>query len=162
MLADCERLRTLQRLTLSQLVQAAFAGLLVLLSIHTEVVLRFAASRVGVEESAVATVEDIDLRVVKCWIAMRVFLAILRAHELSPECVSVEDMEMSRQCAYISGARCAEYSQWRMSRVLLLVGAEKRRSANCSLSQKFKAPSMCPPLYSYSKRQSMMAFSSYK
>ena len=111
MLADCESLRALERFALSQLVQAAFAGLLVLLSIHTEIILRFAASRVGVEKSAVTTVEDVDLRVVQLRVAMRILLAILRAHELGPIFVSGGDIEVSKWCAYMRGARCAEYSQ---------------------------------------------------
>jgi hypothetical protein len=62
---------------LSKLVQAAFAGLLVLLGVHAEVVLRKAASRVRVIERAVATIKNIDLRVVQFRVAMRVLFAIL-------------------------------------------------------------------------------------
>ena len=38
-------------------------------------------------ERAVATIKDIDLRVVQCRVAMRVLFAILGAHELSPRLV---------------------------------------------------------------------------
>lgn len=61
-----------------------------------------------------------------------------------------------QRLTYIRGARCAEYSQCRMSKVLALPGVSNSRSASFSLSQKLSAPSMCPPLYSYSNRQSMI------
>ena len=44
--------------------------------------------------------------------------------------------------SYMSGARWAEYSQCKISRVLALEGASKSRSASFSLSQKLSAPSM--------------------
>lgn len=62
---------------LSKLVQPAFAGLLVLLSIHPKIVLREAASRVGMVELAVTTIKDVDLRVMQGRVAMRILLAIL-------------------------------------------------------------------------------------
>ena len=74
---------------LSELVQTAFAGLLVLLRVHPKIVLRKASSRVGVVERAVTTVKDVDLRVVQSRVAMRVLFAILRTHKLGPGCTLV-------------------------------------------------------------------------
>lgn len=69
---------------MSKLVQAAFAGLLVLLSVHPKIVLRETSSRVVVVERAVAAVKNVDLRVVQFRVAMCILLAVLRTYELSP------------------------------------------------------------------------------
>lgn len=87
MLANRECVGTVELRALSELVQAAFTGLLVLLSVHPKIVLGKASSRVRVVEGAVATIEDVDLRVVQCRIAVRILLAILGAHKLGPDIV---------------------------------------------------------------------------
>lgn len=76
-LAYRECVRTVELGALSKLVQAAFAGLLVLLGVHAEIVLRKASSRVRVIERAVAAIKNIDFRVVQCRVAMRILFAIL-------------------------------------------------------------------------------------
>lgn len=77
MLADRESVGTVELRALSKLVQAAFAGLLVLLSVHPKIVLWEASSRVRVVERAVASIEDVDLRIVQRRVAMRILLAVL-------------------------------------------------------------------------------------
>ena len=84
MLANCEGVCAGELRTLSELVQAAFTRLLVLLSVHAKIVLWEASSRVVVVEGAVAAVKDVHLRVVQFRVAMCVLLAVLRAYELSP------------------------------------------------------------------------------
>lgn len=88
--ANRECMCTVELRALSELVQAAFARLLVLLSVHAKIVLWEASSRIRVVEGAVATVKDVDLGVVQRRIAMRVLFAILRAHKLSPGFVRTE------------------------------------------------------------------------
>lgn len=58
--------------------------------------------------------------------------------------------------AYMSGARCAEYSQWKINNVLAESCPPNKSFTSASLSQKLSAPSIWPPSYSYSKRQSMI------
>ena len=77
-------MRTVELGALSKLVQAAFAGLLVLLGVHAEIVLRKASSRVRVIERAVAAIKNIDFRVGQLWITVSVNLTILFAKESSP------------------------------------------------------------------------------
>lgn len=59
-----------------------------LFSVHAEVVLGIATSRVGVEEGAVATIENIDFRKGEVRVLVSVLFAILRAYKLGPAAIS--------------------------------------------------------------------------
>lgn len=131
-----------------------------LLRVHAEVALGEATGTMRLKEGAVAAIKNVHLGVGKLGIAESINPTVLMAHKFRPMIIS-PDRDVDVRKAYIRGARCAEYSQWNISSVFGDGFLSNSSSANCSFSQKFLAPSMCPPSYSYSNRQSMITVLSY-
>jgi hypothetical protein len=84
LLSEGEGLSAAELDALTKLVEAAFARLLVLLSVHPKVVLWIATGGVRMVEAAVPTVEDVDLGERQSGIAMLILFTIMRTHKLSP------------------------------------------------------------------------------
>jgi hypothetical protein len=69
---------------LAKLVHTLLTGMLMLLGVHLHIVLRYASRRVDLEERAVASIENVHLRVSELRIAEIVDRTILMANEFGP------------------------------------------------------------------------------
>jgi len=84
MLSKGKGLCAAQFCTLLELIQSAFAGLLVLLGVHAKIVLWVAACGVCMIKRAVATVQNVDFGKGEVRVLVGILFAILRTYEFGP------------------------------------------------------------------------------
>ena len=156
MLAKCKGLSPAQLCTLLlNASEATFAGISVFLSTHLDIILGIASGFVVHEKGTVATVQNVNFWITEFWVLMGVTSPVFVTKEFSPE--KCQHDSLSVACyTHMIGARCAEYSQWNITSVFSRGGDSKSCVARRSLSLTFMAPSIWPPSYSYSNRQSIM------
>lgn len=73
-----------QLVALAKLVHTTLTGILVLLGVHAQIVLGEAAGTMGLEEAAIATVENVDLWEGELGIAEHILLAVFLTNSLGP------------------------------------------------------------------------------
>ena len=95
------------------------------------------------EETAITTIKNVDFGESELRVTEHILLAIFLTNSLGPTKIISTVISLKGKQTYMRGARCAEYSQWKISNVLGVNAPEVNNSlVNSSFSQKFNAPSM--------------------